>query len=269
MKKYLPALLLLFLFNSGALWLLFSLLSARYFVLGVSLLIVLNIGLLFFSELLFIKVLRLRPLLPTDPSDIHKIWHFERNRALKTARCYIAPGPGAFSLHFSNGKANAAVFSESLLELLTKEELKALACYYQTGFATGWSLFFTLLSFFCALLWALFFVLESPFRFFLKDRKPQKSPFCFAMFIKALSFPACRIFLYLDRKTQHRLSDFSLPKALWKTQSLYELEQLKLPDWMVPVFFANPLTKRSLKWYLSFQPKIRLRMKALAGTYPL
>ena len=267
MKKYLPACILLVLFNGGALWLFLSVFSTRYFVIAVSGLILSAVGALFFSDLLFIKRLRLRPVLPTD--DIYKIWHNKAEGLPDNAdRCYIAPGPDLFSLHFSNGKTNGAVFSESFLELLSQKELEALVCYYKTGFATGWSLFLTLLSLFCAPVRMVFFILESPFRLFLKDSKLKASPFCFLLFLTVLSRPAQGIFLSLDQKTQRRCPKAGLPKALWKMQSLYELEQMHPPDWMIPVFSADPLTKKSFKWYISFQPKIRLRIKALTGTYP-
>ena len=198
MKKYFPSFIFLFLFNSCVLWLCFYFFSTRYFVLSLGLLVVLNIWVLFFSEYFFIKILRLRVALPTE--DIYRIWHNENSSSFKSDQCYIASGPGTFSLHFSNGKMNAAVFSENLLELLTKKELESLVCYYKTGFATGWSLFLTLLAFFCAFLWALCFILEAPFRLFLKTKKLKKTPFCFLLFLKLLSLPARWIFLSLDGK---------------------------------------------------------------------
>ena len=265
LKNCLKSFVLLIVFNSGTLSLLFYLFPVKYLTLNLVFLVILNTYLLFFSDWLFIKTLQLKPILPTDSSGIHAIWEeWRKNTNSQRGRCYIFDSKLPLSLHFSHSKEHFAVFSKGLLELLTKEEMKALVCYCFTSFLTGWSLFLTLISYFCLLVFWLCFILEAPVRILRKNKKPILFPW----FLKTLGFITRRIFLHLDKKTHQTLAEKSYPHTLWKVQSLYKVDIFSVPAWMAPVFFGNPLTWKTLKWYVFFQPKIRQRVKALTGSYP-
>lgn len=283
---------LLFVFNSFYLSLLFYFLPLPYLVLILIFFIVLNVWLLFFPEFFFMRKLKARPAFLTDSKGILKIWKAaQKTSSTKRATCYIVEEGAPFSFYFSGFRADSAVFSKSLLELLTLEEAKALVCYFFTVFSTGWGLFFTVFSFFCSPVWILFFLLEAPFRFFYsiglvtlnrKERKKemiekkgslgmkkQRGHESFSLLVlKLLSLFFYRTFLYLDRKTHQKPEGKALGRALWKVESLYKTETLSLSFWMLPLFFGNPLTFRFYGWYLSFQPRLRQRVKALVGYYP-
>lgn len=265
-KSFFKSFLLLLLLNTLILIFL-PLLPLRYLFPILTFLVIFNIFLLFYSEFLFIKTLKLQSpfLFQGDPWGIDKIWtEQQKNKFSKKNHYYILNRDQPFSLCFSNLKGNHVVFSKSLLELLTEEEKKALVCYYFTGFYSGWSPVLTLLSCFHYLIDKLFFLLETPFRLFRKN----KSPLFFPLFLKILSLPIQKVYFLMDKETKAKEQGKAFPKLLWKTQSLYKMDKMKLPDWLTPVFFGNPLTWKVLKWYFSFQPKMPVRVKTLIGTYP-
>ena len=263
-KPHLKSFLLLLFLDGGSLSFCFYLLPIKYFIFILVFLVILNIYLLFFSEFLFIKTLQLSPLLPGQFPAIQEIW--EEYKISKKTHCYIADTKSPFTCAFSNSQADFAVFSKGLLEILTKEEVKAIVYYYLQSFSTGYSFFLTLISYICWLIFKLLIVIELPFRLIKKN--PSPTPFCFPFVLKAFSLISGWIFFYLDKKTQQKLQGRDYPHVLWKTQSLLKMENFSLPVWMAPVFLGNLLTLKSIKWYLSFQPKIRARVKALIGSYP-
>lgn len=286
-KSFVP----LFIFNSFYLSFLFYFLPIHYFFSLLIFFVAVNVWLLFFPAFPFIQKFSPRLAFPTE--RIFKIWEMEQAASSqKKSLCYIVEEEMPFALHFSGLQTNSAVFSRGLLELLTVEELKALVCCFWTLFSTGWSLFFTLFSFFCFPIRVLFFLLEIPFHFvysifkFLKNsvflnkekitedsndgaiEKPKNKEILFPLFFKLLSLPFSRVFLHIDKKTYQKSAGKALGGALWKAQSFYEMENISPPPWMSLLFFGNPLTFRVYKWYFSFQPQLRLRVRALIGVYP-
>ena len=69
-----------------------------------------------------------------------------------------------FAIGFSRFTKNRIVLSRDLADSLTKEELKAVFIYFETVFASGFGLFWTLLAVFFRLMQAVFFLAETPFR---------------------------------------------------------------------------------------------------------
>lgn len=281
---------LVFVFNGFYLSFFYYFLPFYYFFFILIFFVALNIWMLFFPAFPFIRKLKPRLAFPTDPKDILGIWEEEKKTfSNEKALCYIVEKEVPLSFHFSSLRANSAVFSRHLLELLTPEEVKALVCYFFTVFSTNWSLFFTLLSFFCFPIWILCFLLEAPFRFFysffknsiflnkkkvlensncVNSEKKKRSEILSPLFFKLLPLFFYRVFLCMDKKTQKKTTGEALGSALWKVQSLYEVENFSPPLWMSPLFFGNPLTFRVYRWYFSFQPRLRQRVKALVGSYP-
>ena len=265
-RQSLKSFLLLLILNGGTVSFCFALLPIKYFIFILVFLVILNIYLLFFSELLFIKTLQLKPLPLGQFPIIQAVWEEQKIKTSKKAGCLIADTKSPFTFAFSNNKADFAVFSKGLLEILTKEEIKAIVCYYFKSFSSGWSLFLTLVAYICWLIFKLFVLVELPFHLIRKNR--NSTPLCFPFFLKALGLISGWIFFYLDKKVHQELKGRDYPHTLWKVQSLYEMENFSLPEWMAPVFFSNFLTSRPVRWYLSFQPKTRTRVKALIGSYP-
>ena len=163
-KNNLKSFALLFFFNSFYLSFFFYFLPLHYFFSVLIFFAAINTWLLFFPVFPFIQKFNPRLAFPTE--GIFKIWKEEKkDLSKKKALCYIVEKEIPFTLHFSGLQTHSAVFSRGLLALLTVEELKALVCYFWTLFSAGWSLFFTLLSFFCFPIRALLFLLEIPFHF--------------------------------------------------------------------------------------------------------
>lgn len=290
-KNNLKSFALLFFFNSFYLSFFFYFLPLHYFFSVLIFFAAINTWLLFFPVFPFIQKFNPRLAFPTE--GIFKIWKEEKkDLSKKKALCYIVEKEIPFTLHFSGLQTHSAVFSRGLLALLTVEELKALVCYFWTLFSAGWSLFFTLLSFFCFPIRALLFLLEIPFHFiysifkFLKNSvflnkekmtedlndvttgKQKRSEILFPLFFKLLSLSFYRVFLCMDKKAYQKPAGKALGSALWKVQSFYEVENVSPPLWMSLLFFGNPLTFRVYKWYFSFQPQLRSRVKTLIGSYP-
>ena len=137
-KNNLKSFALLFVCNSFYLGFFFYFLPFHYFFLLLIFFVALNIWLLFSPVFPFIQKLKPRLAFPTDPKGILGIWEKEgRNFPQKKAICYIVEKEVLLSFHFSSLRADSAVFSRGLLELLTVEEVKALVCYFWTVFSTG------------------------------------------------------------------------------------------------------------------------------------
>ena len=161
------------------------------------------------------------------------------------AALFTVNSGAVFALGFSRFTKNRIILSRGAAESLTKEELKAVLIYFETVFASGFGLFWTLLAVFFRLMQAVFFLAETPLRllvlFFQKLSPVMTAPvwpapapaapaLFFPLFLKIMGYVFRKTFLSIDQEALKN-GAAALPRALWTVQALSEAR---------PLFFPSP-----------------------------
>ena len=242
-------------------------LEIRFLIPTLAGLIILNLSFYFSVKTRLLGSLSCKKIHPNDPWRIHALLKGFKNKP-SYVDFYISKAPSFFSLSYGNRMKTYIVFSESLWESLSEKEKKMLIHYHFHFIKEGWTLLLTLLHSLLFGIEKLLFIFNFP-QFILRKKREQNKNILFTLLLKALGFITQKFFLQRDQEialleNQKQI----LALLLWKIQSLHQVQKNPFPLSLTPLLIGNPLTSLERGCYISLQPDIKVRVKALRGSYP-
>ena len=232
-------------------------------------LLILDLFLLFFSGFYLRKKFTFSVFSLDDPYEVNQLFeNLKRDYNLKNIQLLKIKDENYSFFYFSYGGQSFVVLSENILENFSQEDIKCFLAYPFQMILSGHLLFLTLLSGFLFLMEKISYFLNYPLSFF--KRKPLKKESLFLVFVlKGLSFMTRKIFYKMDQNLYLK-EDERKKQALflWRLDGLTSVKSLKVSPFLAPLFLTNPLTNSDWKGYISLQPLIENRVRALIGSYP-
>lgn len=265
MKIYLKSSLPLLFINLIPLLFFSLLLEPRFLIPLIAFLLCLNVYLCFVFPSQILNHFSVQSLTPQDPWQIMPLLK-KTMPPSSSVEFYKIKQSQPLSLCFGSAHKQYILFSESLLDLLSPKEKELLLSYYAYSISQGGYFALTLWSGLIYLLDRILFVLNYPLKIFKKQNsKPSLNMVMVLIFF--LLTPWVRLhFFKLDSHQKENNKDWAF--LLWKLDSAYQLENFNFPSFLAPLFPCNPLTNLKRGCYVSLQPKIKLRVKKLIGSYP-
>ena len=245
-------------------------LNPRFLIPSFVFLAIFNIWILFFFGYCLKRKLAFSRFSPEDPYGASRAFESLKARFnLKKARLLKAKGMGRAFFFFGDGLSLSAAVSEELLESLPEEDIKRLLAYPFQLAQSGDLLFLTALSHFALLAENILYFLNRPLAFFGKAPADKKESLALFFGLRLLAFAARRAFRRADKALSPTEEDKKKQALfLWRLDSLTSLNHQRAFAFMAPLFLTNPLTNSNRKNYVSLQPLIKKRVKALGGDYP-
>ncbi len=267
MKPLFQSFFLLIFINLFPCLLVLFFLKLPFLIPTLALLCVFNIYLYQFHSLKILKNFTHQHFSPNDPWKVMTSFKkMQKEADLENLHCYKTKMDYPVSVCFGTPKNYSIIFSEQLLDTFSEKEIKLLLSYYFQAISRGSILFLTLLSGIIYCMDRLLFVLNSPLRFFQKNKSIN---FLRVWNLSIWSWLTRPLFLKLDRQFMKTEKEKRLwASFLWKVDSLYKQEKRNFPTFFAPVFLTNPLTNIKSIGYTFLHPKIRSRVKNLIGSYP-
>ena len=272
MMRFAKSFLFLFALNFLPL-LLFSVFFLNFIPLLLFVLLPLNLFLIFFPSLYLKKDLNVIP--PSEPYGLHFAVKEQTERQKTAEQLFFLKTKKLEQAFFcwSEGQKLFAVFSEDLLESLSRRELTLLLSYPFQMARSGdlqvlrlFSSFLFLLSGFFKFWQKALSILKRPF-FKPKRERPESRIFC--LVLRLFSPLIKRIYLRADKNLPINKEDRHTQALLiWKLQSLLQLTPLKDSMFLSPLFLAHPLPSIVAREGKGLHPCIQKRVQALIHTYP-
>ena len=242
-------------------------LEIRFLIPTLTGLIILNLSFYFSTKTRLLKSLSCQKIYPHDPWRVHTLLKEFKNKP-SYVDFYISKAPSFFSLSYGNRMKAYIVFSESLWESLSEKERSMLIHYHLYFIKEGWTILLTLLH---SLLFGIekFLFIFNLSRFISRKKREQSKNILFALLLKAIGLFTQKLFLQRDQEiAPSEDQKQTLALLLWKIQSLYQAQKYSFPLSLTPLLIGNPLTSPERGCYISLQPDIKVRVKALRGSYP-
>ena len=243
-------------------------LEISFLIPAFVLLLIFNLFLYFFPEIKLKNCFSMEDFPPDDFWEIQRFLEdMKSSFPVKKVHCYKTKHLFPFFFCFGNSYKSYIVFSESFLDIFGEENRKQVLNYCLHMVATGETFFLTLLSAFLFLTEKFLRGISLPLQFFNKQKR--KINILMIFILKVVGWITRPVFYRLDRlaaKKEEEKQDLSL--FLWKLQALYEVQEKRLPLFLIPLFPVSPLTDSKERCYINLQPQIRPRVKALIKIYP-
>lgn len=177
-----------------------------------------------------------------------------------------------------NGNNPHFILTAGLLELLNKNELKAVLAYLTAIVKRQETVGFTIAQVLADLILKITGIVDAIFRWIIVEKNRPQS---------ALSNISTRLVAplvgFLIRLTTNEQSynetdqlaasiiedPHHLASALWKLESYSQTKPIQVPPSYSHMFIVNPLTKKSWTRYFHAQPSTKDRIKKIIGYYPI
>ncbi len=269
MMKFYKSFLFLFILNSFFVWPVLLFLKTEILIPVFVFLFLFDLFLLFFVGIYLKRHFSYSAFTPDDPYGISLIFeNLKKIHKLKNIYLFKTKELKSAFFCFSVGKKSFIVLSENLLENLSKQNRECLLHYPLQMIKSGDLFFLTLISGFLFFIDKFLYFLNYPVYLF-KNKSVKKEYLSLIFILKIMSLITKKIFYNTDKRIFfNKAKKIQQGVFLWKLDSITTVCPPKTPFFMTPLFLTNPLADSGWRSYISLQPLMKNRLKALDIPYP-
>ena len=183
---------------------------------------------------------------------IHTTAQLSQKAKILSPQIFVIPHKSFQTLAFGRSPSSGKIFfTESLLEKLNEQDIRAVLSYHIAGIKKHNTLIYNIASCLSGILSSTIFL------------QPL------AWLILKLCTPPSNYFQTDKLASSYLKEPKDLATTLWKINSYMQAHPSEFNWWLSPLFIVNPLTKNNWFRYLNLQPSVEKRIEKLMGKFPI